>query len=69
LLLSDFGKCVLSTPKDALASYAVFFPAFTFAHRALCAAAIFFRAAAESVRFALIGATFDFSRTFAHRAL
>ena len=27
------------------------FPAFTLAHRALCAAAIFFRAAAERVRF------------------
>jgi len=31
--------------------------AFTFAHRALCAAVIFFRAAAESARFPVIGTT------------
>jgi len=34
-----------------------FLPAFTFAHRALYAAEIFFRAAAESVRFPSIGTT------------
>jgi hypothetical protein len=54
-------------------SQAVFFAAFTFAHLALCAAAIFLRAAAESVRFPLIGTTFAdlpaLSRTFAQRAL
>lgn len=49
--------------------YAVFFAAFTFAHRALCAAAIFFRAATESVRLPRIGTTFAFPRTFAQRAL
>ena len=35
------------------ASYAVFFAAFTFAHRALCAAAIFLRAAAEIAKVAM----------------
>src|ERR1700686_3946747 len=49
--------------------YAVFFAAFTFAQRALCAAAIFLRAAAESVRLPRIGTTFALSRTFAQRAL
>jgi hypothetical protein len=49
--------------------YAVFFPALTRAHRALCAAAIFLRAAAESVRLSRIGTTFAVSRTFAQRAL
>src|ERR1700686_2968428 len=53
--------------------YAVFFAAFTFAHRALCAAAIFLRAAAESVRLPRMGTTFfsppAVSRTFAQRAL
>lgn len=48
---------------------ALFFAAFTFAHRARCAAAIFLRAAAESVRLPRIGTTFAFSRTFAQRAL
>jgi hypothetical protein len=55
------------------AIYAVFFAAFTFAHLALCAAAIFFRAAAESVRLPRIVTTFAcaplFSRTLAQRAL
>jgi len=51
-----------------LNSQAVFFPAFTFAHRALCAAAIFLRADAESFRFPRIGTAFAVSRTFAHRA-
>jgi hypothetical protein len=58
---------------DAKGNYAVFFPAFTFAHRALCAAAIFRRAAADIVRLARIGTTFArvpaFSLTFAQRAL
>src|ERR1700757_2109516 len=49
--------------------YAVLFPAFTFAHRALCAAAIFLRAAAESVRLPRTGAAFAVPRNFAHRAL
>jgi len=47
--------------------------AFTFAHLALCAAAIFLLVAAGSFRFALIGTTFAdlpaLSRTFAQRAL
>jgi hypothetical protein len=46
----------------------VFFPAFTFAHLALCAAAIFLSAAAESVRFRRIRTTLADSRNFAHRA-
>jgi hypothetical protein len=51
----------------------VYLPIFTFAHRARCAAAIFFRAAADIVR--LLGATATlftcplFPFTFAHRAL
>lgn len=49
--------------------YAVFFPAFTRAHLALCAAAIFLRAAADSVRLPRIGTTFAVARTLAHRAL
>jgi hypothetical protein len=39
------------------------------AHRALCAAAIFLRAAAESVRLPRLGTTFADPRTLAHRAL
>jgi len=50
-------------------SFAVFFAAFTRAHRALCAAAIFLRAAGERVRLRRIGTTFAFSRTLAQRAL
>jgi hypothetical protein len=49
--------------------YAVFCTAFTFAHLALCAAAIFLRAAAESVRLRRTGAAFAVPRNFAHRAL
>lgn len=49
------------------------FPAFSFAHPARCAAAIFLRAAAESVRFPRIGTTFDCplasSWNFAQRAV
>jgi hypothetical protein len=69
------GLRSISTDRTAgvNASYAVFFPAFTRAHLALCAAAIFLRAAAETVRFPRIGNTFGcaalFSRTFAQRAL
>jgi hypothetical protein len=48
--------------------YATFFAAFTFAHRALCAAAIFFRAAAESVRFLMIGTNFVGSAAHCCRA-
>ena len=50
---------------------ALFFAAFTFAHRARCAAAIFLRAAADSVRFFGIAMTLGlplFAFTFAHRA-
>jgi hypothetical protein len=54
--------------------YADFFSAaFTFAHRARCAAAIFLRAAADIVFFLGIATTFcfrpAFARTLAHRAL
>ena len=65
----------LSTDRTAgvNASYAVFFAPFTFAHRALCAATIFRRAATESLRLPRIVTTlfwaFAFSRTFAQRAL
>ena len=52
--------------------YAAFFPAFTFAHLARCAAAIFLRADANTVRFtgaeAVVLAAGDSFRTFAHRA-
>jgi hypothetical protein len=50
---------------------ALFFVAFTFAHRARCAAAIFLRAAADKVRFFGIEMTLGlplFAFTFAHRA-
>ena len=49
---------------------AVFFAAFTFAHRARCAAAIFLRAAADIVRFLGIATTLTllFFFTFAHLA-
>jgi hypothetical protein len=43
---------------------------FTFAHRSRCAAAIFFRAAADIVRFVGITTTFGFpffAFSFAHR--
>jgi hypothetical protein len=60
-------------PKPPSNHQAVFFPAFTRAHLALCAAAILLRAAAESVRLPCIGTTFccapAFARTFAQRAL
>jgi hypothetical protein len=59
------GRTSSSHPTE---DQAVFLPAFTLAHRALCAAAIFLRADAESVRFRGIGTTFAVSRTFAHRA-
>ena len=50
---------------------ALFFAAFTFAHRARCAAAIFLRAAADRIRFFGIEMTLGlrlFAFTFAHRA-
>jgi hypothetical protein len=56
-----------------LSLYAGCFPVLTRAHLALCAAAIFRRAAAESVRFRLIGTSLAdlpaSCRTFAQRAL
>ena len=59
---------------NQVVSYADFFwAAFTFAHRARCAAAIFFRAAADIVFFLGMLTTFcfcpPFLRNFAHRAL
>jgi hypothetical protein len=49
---------------------ALFFAAFTLAHRARCAAAIFLRAAADSDRFFDIATTLllPLALTFAHRA-
>ena len=71
MLSSRLFSSLISKPPSN--HQAVFFPAFTRAHRALCAAAILLRAAAESVRFLRIGTTFfsppAFSRTFAQRAL
>jgi hypothetical protein len=60
--------------RAGIPSYAVFFwAALTFAHLALCAAAIFLRAAADIVLFFGMLTTFclcpAFPRTFAHRAL
>jgi hypothetical protein len=55
----------------SLRGQAVCFAAFTLAHRARCAAAIFLRAAADIVRFLGIDTTFIlplFAFTFAHRA-
>jgi hypothetical protein len=57
--------------RPLLIGQALFFAAFTFAHRARCAAAIFLRAAADSVRFFGIVMTLGlalFAFTFAHRA-
>jgi hypothetical protein len=63
-----------ATERWGLVSYADFFwAAFTLAHLARCAAAIFFRAAADIVFFLGMLTTFCFCpaflRTFAHRAL
>ena len=55
-----------------LIDQAFFFAAFTFAHRARCAAAILFRAAVDSVRFFGIVMTLGLplvALTLAHRAL
>jgi len=55
----------------SLEAYAGFFAAFTFSHRARCAAAIFLRAAADIVRFFGIVTTLPFplfAFTFAQRA-
>ena len=64
-LLSFFGR-LLSRIKQ------VFFPAFTFAPLAHCAAATFLRAAAESVRLPGMGTTSDLApeptRNFAQHA-
>ena len=49
--------------------YAGFFPTLAFAHLALCAAAIFLRAAAESLRFAFVGTTFPSVPAFADLTL
>jgi hypothetical protein len=52
-------------------SYAAFFPAFNFAQRARCAAAILFLPATEIVRFTIVNpvaAGCDEFRVFAHRA-
>ena len=43
--------CSSAFVKARLVYAAFFFPALTFAHRALCAAAIFLRADADMVRF------------------
>jgi hypothetical protein len=51
------------------AEAAAFFAAFTLADRALCVAAIFLRAAADSVRFPRIGTTLAVLQNFAQRAL
>ena len=64
-----FGIVSCSRIASISLNHAVLFAAFTFAHRALCAAAIFLRATAESVRFPRIGTTLAASRTFAQRAL
>src|SRR5579864_7971641 len=80
---ADEGLLKTTVPRLALESghlnrtafppgQAAFLAAFTFAHRARCAAAIFLRAAADIVRFLGIGTTFPFppsALTFAHRAL
>ena len=58
--------------KVRLIGQAVVFAAFTFAHRARCAAAILLRALADILRFLGIVTTFPFpllALTFAHRAL
>src|ERR1700756_979230 len=58
--------------KVELPVQADFFAAFTFAHRARCAAAILLRALADIVRFLGMATTFSFSPlafTFAQRAL
>jgi hypothetical protein len=59
-------------PKLSLCSrHPYFFPAFTFAHLALCAAAILFLPAAEIVRFTIVmpvATGCDSFRVFAHRA-
>lgn len=75
-LLSGLGfhksRLKRSLIANSVTRYAVFFPAFTRAHLALCAAAIFLRAEAESVRLLRMGTTLAcapaFSRTFAQRA-
>lgn len=46
---------------------AFFFPAFTFARRALCEAAIHFRAAEDSIRFLRMGTIFDSALRFLTR--
>jgi hypothetical protein len=65
-LPSIFGSTALSEHQ------ALFFPAFTFAHRALCAAAIFLRETAESFRLLRIGTILSalpaFALTFVQRA-
>jgi hypothetical protein len=66
-LICESGRFNLSFPVQA-----DFFAAFTFAHRARCAAAILLRALADIVRFLGIVTTFafpPFAFTFAQRAL
>ena len=72
------GKTVPQPPRRLVPHAAFFFVDFSLAHRALCAAAIFFRAAADMTRFFLETATtlclrlpFPLlsARTLAHRAL
>jgi hypothetical protein len=64
----------MDTRNSGRSSHALFFRAFSFAHRARCAAAIFLRAAADIVFFFGMATTFRFcgplfARAFAHRAL
>ena len=63
---------LVSAGLGILSGQADFFAAFTFAHRARCAAAILLRALADIIRFLGIVTTFAFpllALTFAHRAL
>jgi hypothetical protein len=70
------GNCDIILARQTTASYAVFFPAFNFAHLARCTAAIFLRAETEIIRFAGVEAVVfasatgcDSLRAFAHLAL